>query len=178
MGLESLNSTMSLLWYTISSCFNYVWPNMFAADVMKEIMHRFRPEFMHLVSGPPAYYVTEGNSHSCMVQSKLQGPRVSYLSVDGSNFTKDEECQTCGDCLLYSQGYFAELRMKRNWWHLQRKWVPSSTSTLSVNIYKIFPLAVRGMMDCTFTGLIDSSTGNLRSHGGMCSPLNCWSKKI
>jgi hypothetical protein len=79
---------------------------MFAADVMMEIMHRFRPQFMDLVSGPPAYYVTEGNSHSCMVRSKLQGPRVSYLSVDGSNFTKDDEHQTCGGLPFVQSGVF------------------------------------------------------------------------
>jgi hypothetical protein len=121
MGLESLNSTMSLLCYTISSCFNYVCPNMFAADVIMEIMHRFRPEFMDLVSGPPAYYVTEGNSHSCMVQSKLQGPRVSYLSVDGSNFTKDEECQTCGVLPFVQSGVFRRTEDEKKLMTLAKK---------------------------------------------------------
>ncbi len=121
MGLESLNSTMSFLCYTISSCFNYVWSNMFAADVMMEIMHRFRPEFMDLVSGPPAYYVTEGNSHSCMVQSKLQGPRVSYLSVDGSNFTKDEERQTCGGLPFVQSGVFRRTEDEKKLMTLAKK---------------------------------------------------------
>jgi hypothetical protein len=94
---------------------------MFAADVMKEIMHRFRPEFMHLVSGPPAYYVTEGNSHSCMVQSKLQLPRVSYLSVDGSNFTKDEERQTCGGVPFVQSGVFRRTEDEKKLMTLAKK---------------------------------------------------------
>jgi hypothetical protein len=91
------------------------------ADVMMEIMHRFRPEFMDLVSGPPAYYVTEGNSHSCMVQPKLQGPRVSYLSVDGSNFTKDEECQTCGGLPFVQSGVFRRTEDEKKLMTLAKK---------------------------------------------------------